>query len=391
MRGEHLISSYNANINLNGTRPDPTRGNVKPYSSVFDSYFDGLEVSFQERPVSWGSARISYAWSHATDDVGEFFFSSPINNFNFGVDRSRSDDDQRHRVVFDAMLTSSIKPANQLTEHLTHGWRLGGILQYYSKLPFNIVTGGSTLQQTTQRPCAAGSGYSVVAPAGTTGTPVNPCTEGVAGRGDWTQRWDRLRLLRSERPAEPNVRPERADSPGGHGRGLQYAQSSERHDSERDLRHGPYPQERPPTRRSDKPPHWAIQEAFSLQHALFSKTEMGSCMAVHRLQGDPLCRSRPSTHRTKHEVSINARSGGGISYAGLFCIPFVLWLSVTGTIFLFHPQIQHWLDRPYDHLVIDQRATANAQTQAALAAVPGSTLDSYQLPYTATSAASGSG
>jgi uncharacterized iron-regulated membrane protein len=74
-------------------------------------------------------------------------------------------------------------------------------------------------------------------------------------------------------------------------------------------------------------------------------------------------------------------------YAGLFCIPFVLWLSVTGTIFLFHPQIQHWLDRPYDHLVINHRATANAQTQAALAAVPGSTLDSYQLPYTSASAA----
>ena len=74
-------------------------------------------------------------------------------------------------------------------------------------------------------------------------------------------------------------------------------------------------------------------------------------------------------------------------YAGLFCIPFVLWLSVTGTIFLFHPQIQRWLDRPYDHLVINQRATANAQVQVALAAVPGSTLDSYQLPYTPTSAA----
>jgi uncharacterized iron-regulated membrane protein len=73
-------------------------------------------------------------------------------------------------------------------------------------------------------------------------------------------------------------------------------------------------------------------------------------------------------------------------YAGLFCIPFVLWLSVTGTIFLFHPQIQRWLDRPYDHLSIGQRATANAQVQAALAAVPGSTLDSYQLPDTPTSA-----
>jgi uncharacterized iron-regulated membrane protein len=73
-------------------------------------------------------------------------------------------------------------------------------------------------------------------------------------------------------------------------------------------------------------------------------------------------------------------------YAGLFCIPFVLWLSVTGTVFLFHPQIQHWLDRPYDHLTINHRATVNAQVQAALAAVPGGTLDSYQLPYTSTSA-----
>jgi uncharacterized iron-regulated membrane protein len=74
-------------------------------------------------------------------------------------------------------------------------------------------------------------------------------------------------------------------------------------------------------------------------------------------------------------------------YAGLFCIPFVLWLAITGTIFLFHPQIQHWLDRPYDHLLIGQRATANAQVQAALSAVPGSTLDSYELPYTTSSAA----
>jgi hypothetical protein len=74
-------------------------------------------------------------------------------------------------------------------------------------------------------------------------------------------------------------------------------------------------------------------------------------------------------------------------YAGLFCIPFVLWLSVTGTIFLFHPQIQRLLDRPYEHLTITQRATANAQVQAALAAVPGTTLDSYQLPSTPTSAA----
>ena len=45
VRGLHLLSSYNTNINLDGTRPDPTRGNIKPYASRFDSIYDGLEVS----------------------------------------------------------------------------------------------------------------------------------------------------------------------------------------------------------------------------------------------------------------------------------------------------------------------------------------------------------
>ena len=152
-RGLHLLSSYNTNINLDGTRPDATRGNIKPYDSRFDSYYDGLAVSFVERPVSWGSARISYTWSKAINNIGEYFFSAPINNFDFTVDRARSDDDQRHRVVFDASVNSPTTHADRFAARITHGWRLGGILQYYSRLPFNITTGGNTLQQTTARPC----------------------------------------------------------------------------------------------------------------------------------------------------------------------------------------------------------------------------------------------
>ena len=174
LRGEHLIGSINTNINIDGTRPDATRGNIKPYSSAFDSYFDGLEVSLQQRPVRWGSTRVSYTWSKAIDNISEFFFSAPINNFNLREDRSRADDDQRHRVVFDASLTSSVKPATGVLEQLTHGWRLGGILQYYSRLPFNITTGGNTKQGSSQRPCAPG--YSVTANSG-----LNPCTEALPG------------------------------------------------------------------------------------------------------------------------------------------------------------------------------------------------------------------
>lgn len=68
-------------------------------------------------------------------------------------------------------------------------------------------------------------------------------------------------------------------------------------------------------------------------------------------------------------------------YAGLFCIPFVIVLSITGAIYLFKPQIEALIDRPYDHLEISgARASAHAQVDAALAAVPRSTLQAYELP-----------
>jgi uncharacterized iron-regulated membrane protein len=69
-------------------------------------------------------------------------------------------------------------------------------------------------------------------------------------------------------------------------------------------------------------------------------------------------------------------------YAGLFCIPFVMWLSVTGGIYLFKPQIEAWMDRPYDGLLGSGETSARpeVQVQAALATVPGSNLHFYELP-----------
>ena len=67
-------------------------------------------------------------------------------------------------------------------------------------------------------------------------------------------------------------------------------------------------------------------------------------------------------------------------YAGLFCIPFVISLAITGSIYLFRPQIEAWLDAPYHRLTVDSSASPSAQVSAALAAVPGATLKAYQLP-----------
>ncbi len=68
-------------------------------------------------------------------------------------------------------------------------------------------------------------------------------------------------------------------------------------------------------------------------------------------------------------------------YAGLFCIPFVLWLACTGSIYLWKPQIETLLDRPYAHVAEGQTpALPSSIASAAVRAVPGSMLHHYQLP-----------
>lgn len=163
LRARHLIMSVNKNApacvasgNNNGCRRNSGYGNNSDYSSLGDSQYDGLSIAFVQRPVQWGSYRISYTYSKALDDVGEFFFSSPLNNFNIWQDWGRSDDDQRHRLVIDGTLHSPMGPAQTVWERVSHGFQLSGILQYYSPLPFNVTTGATTIQGTTARPIVNG-------------------------------------------------------------------------------------------------------------------------------------------------------------------------------------------------------------------------------------------
>jgi hypothetical protein len=174
LRGLHLLISVNLNTPacyasqptsgpqypavdpINLCRPIATYANNKQYSSTADSYYDALAVSYVQRPVRWGSYRVSYTWSKAIDNVSEFFFSSPVNNFNLREDRSLSDDDQRHRLIFDATAHTSMEAAHNISGRFTNGFLLSGILQYYSPLPFNVATGQNSIQTTALRPCLPG-------------------------------------------------------------------------------------------------------------------------------------------------------------------------------------------------------------------------------------------
>jgi len=182
LQSSHLLVSLNRNTPtcssvvdpVNLCRPDPTIGNNRQYSSAAAGSYNALAVSYVQRPVRWGNYRVSYTWSKAFDNVGEFFFSSPINNFNLREDRSRSDNDQRHRLVFDGAVHTPASPANGWRAKISHGFVLSSVLQFYSALPFNVVTGGNTTQTTAQRPCA--TGFSLAANGG-----INPCTQALPG------------------------------------------------------------------------------------------------------------------------------------------------------------------------------------------------------------------
>jgi hypothetical protein len=166
LRGAHLIVSENLNTPTCTAAVDPVNlcransafQNDKQYTPGADSEYDGLSVSYIQRPVKWGSFRVSYTYSKALDDVSEFFFSAPLNNFNVHQDWGRSDDDQRHRVVFDSTLHTSFAASHSFWQTLSHGFQLSGILSYYSAFPFNIVTGANTIQTTGGRPCVGLAG-----------------------------------------------------------------------------------------------------------------------------------------------------------------------------------------------------------------------------------------
>jgi uncharacterized iron-regulated membrane protein len=68
-------------------------------------------------------------------------------------------------------------------------------------------------------------------------------------------------------------------------------------------------------------------------------------------------------------------------HAGLFCIPFVLILALTGSIYLFKPQIDAFADRGVDSLQVSgARAPGEQHIAAAIASLPGSKLFVYEIP-----------
>ncbi|HEV7906365.1 MAG TPA: TonB-dependent receptor [Pyrinomonadaceae bacterium] len=154
LRGRHLILSRNVNAptltaaeaaargDANLGRPDPRFANVSRFESSGDSWYDAMTVSLNRRAGRRATFRLAYTFSKAIDTAGNFFFSTPQNNFNLRDERGLSDNDQRHRLTVSGSfeLPAKVRDASPLRRALEN-FGLSYIFTYASPLPFNIQTG----------------------------------------------------------------------------------------------------------------------------------------------------------------------------------------------------------------------------------------------------------
>ncbi|HEY0544700.1 MAG TPA: carboxypeptidase regulatory-like domain-containing protein [Pyrinomonadaceae bacterium] len=166
LRGLHLILSRNVNVPRfpasagvpNLGRPNPNFGNIGRAESNGDSYYNGLVVTFNKRASRWASLRASYTFSKTIDDAGNFFFSTPQDNFNLRDDRGLSDNDQRHRFTLSGSLEAPRTANATGFRRALEGFELNYIFTYASRLPFNILLGADRNNDTNfnDRPVGVG-------------------------------------------------------------------------------------------------------------------------------------------------------------------------------------------------------------------------------------------
>ena len=149
LRGLHLSLLHGINVPTcpaavdpaNLCRPNPNFGNIDQYAPLGDSWFDGFTTSVLARPSARANLRLSYTLSKAIDDTSNAFTSTPQTQNDIRADRGLSDNDQRHRVVLSAVLTTPAAHADGGWDKLRNGFTLSSIFSYGSPLPFNVLTG----------------------------------------------------------------------------------------------------------------------------------------------------------------------------------------------------------------------------------------------------------
>jgi hypothetical protein len=136
---------------------DPTHTILQnnEYSSIANAIYHGGIFEVKKRFSDHFTLLANYTYSKAIDDSTDFNSDyAPFNQVDFRSERALSDFDQRHKVVFAAVLDSPWQNSRILS-----GFELAPIVNYNSGHPFNLLAGSDINGDnhfTNDRPPGAG-------------------------------------------------------------------------------------------------------------------------------------------------------------------------------------------------------------------------------------------
>ena len=143
-KGTKLYSVFDIN------QLDPNTG-LRPFSNIFpflgvinylsngyESKYNGLQVSYTQRPWHGLSMIVGYTWSHSLDQASLNRGLNPQNSLNPAAEYASSDLDIRQR--FTLALTYSLPNVKSWAQML-EGWQLNSIVTLQTGLPWGPIDG----------------------------------------------------------------------------------------------------------------------------------------------------------------------------------------------------------------------------------------------------------
>ncbi len=118
---------------------DPTRTILQKneYASVANAVYHGGILEVKKRFTNHLALMANYTYSKAIDDSTDFNSDySAFNEVGLAAERALSDFDQRHKVVFAAVVESPWQNSRVLS-----GFELAPVISYNSGHPFNLLAG----------------------------------------------------------------------------------------------------------------------------------------------------------------------------------------------------------------------------------------------------------
>jgi hypothetical protein len=195
-RGNHLGRTGEANPNIPGTNPpvrrNPNFGSIVRYLTDGQSFYNGLQLSWQQRAARGLSFQVNYNYSHSIDDSSGYNPSDAVNDSGVSQNiddrkgsRGRSGFDIRHNLVLNFIYELPFGPGKSFGRDATGaagkllgGWQLSGIGSFHSNVPFTPVlgfdnSGQGSILNFIDRPNLVGNPFSGTCPNGSPVGTVN--------------------------------------------------------------------------------------------------------------------------------------------------------------------------------------------------------------------------